>query len=221
MGISFSATLINLPLTCVPALKPRPPPKPQYNRVIEGEDADFVEAALRGEWIPRKKLQEINEERFSKGQQLLVIPFNKYENEKDQLVQIRKNAKDDLVTYNMNLTMQLRQMDSKEAKEKVVKMLELSRAPLEKRDELGQDLGNWFKDYLIGAGYFVDESPFMYKQMIMEAFPPLREEGTELSADNLEQTLLNSARVVNKYHNEEIPTFHNRAFARRYGMYQK
>ena len=66
------------------------------------------------------------------------------------------------------------------------------------------------------SGYAVEDSPILYKQMIIRAFPPLREPGEELTAENLQQILINSSRVVHSYLGEEEPSLANQAFARKF-----
>ena len=72
IGVSFGAALINLPLVFVKALKRPPKLKPQYSRVLAGEDDKIVEQALGGEWVPASYLYEINKKRFDEGKQPLV-----------------------------------------------------------------------------------------------------------------------------------------------------
>ena len=53
-------------------------------------------------------------------------------------------------------------------------------------------------------GYWIDDSPIMYKQMIMQAFPPLLPENqTEFNLENFEQGAINYIRVLNKYLDED------------------
>ena len=66
------------------------------------------------------------------------------------------------------------------------------------------------------SGYAVEDSPILYKQMIVRAFPPITEPGEELTAENLQQILVNYSRVVHTYLGEEEPTLYNQAFARKF-----
>ena len=93
-----------------------------------------------------------------------------------------------------------------------------SRVPVEVRTELAGDLGKWFMNYLSDAGYRVDDSPFVMKQMIMSAFPRIMKSSdhNESTPDNIEQTVLNFVRVYNHYMEEEENPAHIRAFAGAY-----
>ena len=90
--------------------------------------------------------------------------------------------------------------------------------PEEERRKLAEGLGRWFSDYLIDAGYQIDESPTIFKQMILSAFPRIMKPGEkEITTGNIEQVTLNFARVYNHYLEEEDNAAYIQAFARGFG----
>lgn len=68
IGVSFLAGIVNVPLMFKKGLGPEEKKPPPERRVLQGEDGDLVEKALRGEWIPPATLSDLNETRFNKGQ---------------------------------------------------------------------------------------------------------------------------------------------------------
>lgn len=81
------------------ALK-RPPKKvPKYLRALQGEDVDLVELAMKGEWVPAHELEKLNEERMAKDEPYLVMPYRPYEEDKDHLTTMRKQARNDFLYF--------------------------------------------------------------------------------------------------------------------------
>jgi len=63
------------------------------------------------------------------------------------------------------------------------------------------------------------QSPVLYKQMIMKAFPViLAGEEKQLTAENFERGVVNYAKLMNKYLAEKDQMGFNEAFSRRFGM---
>lgn len=87
------------------------------------------------------------------------------------------------------------------------------RPPMEQRDELAAGLSKWFSDYLMDNGYYIDDSPIMYKQMIMAAFPPITKD-TTITTENVEQVAVNYAHVLNKYLDDKDLSGARKAFAK-------
>lgn len=82
---------------------------------------------------------------------------------------------------------------------------------------MAQEMGQWFADYMMDAGYVIEDSPIMHKQMIMKAFPRINPSGQEITTDNAEQVILNYSRLLNNYWNEkEHPAF-KKALVGRFG----
>lgn len=107
-------------------------------------------------------------------------------------------------------------MDTYEKRLELVTKFEQSRPPEDTREKMNYSLGEWFTDYIVGSGYWVEDSPIMFKQMIIRAFPPVLE-GEELNVNNFQKSLINSSRIVHRYLDEEQSTRHNQALAHRVG----
>jgi hypothetical protein len=194
----------------------RPKKLLDYSRHLKGEDKDLVDQALRGEWIPAAVLHQINMERMETGHHFLQLPVVPYAQDKEHLKSIKKHAKEDFsfhqATINRWLGSEL--MSSAEKREHLLEQVKQARAEEHERQQMASALGEWFKDYLSDSGYRIDESPIMYKQMIMSAFPVLHKEA--LNADNLEQATLNYSKIVNHYLEDQEEPAHLKAFARAY-----
>lgn len=190
---------------------------PDYSR-LKGENKVIVEQALRGEWVPAAALHEINLERMQSGHHFLQIPVLPYDQDKENLKSIKKQAKEDFSFHKASVNGWLGSdlMSSSEKRVQLVEKVEHSRLAGPECQDVEDRLGKWFADYLHDAGYRVDESPIMYKQMIMSAFPVILKED-KLTADNVEQTTtLNYSRIVNHYLEEEEEPAHLKAFTRAY-----
>jgi hypothetical protein len=149
IGVSFGAALINLPLVFVKALKRPPKLKPQYSRVLAGEDDEIVKQALGGEWVPASYLYEINKKRFDEGKQPLILPWKPYEEDKENLLTIQKQAREDFRNHKETLARQLMEFDTSEKREEVVEKYLQLRPPEDVREELKESLGKWFTDYIV------------------------------------------------------------------------
>jgi len=217
IGISMAAGLINCPLMFSKTLQ-RPPKKaPKYLRALKGEDVDFVELAMKGEWVPAKLLDSLNDDRMKKGQPWLVIPYKPYEEDKQHLGALRKQAHGDFLYLRHTLMKFLNdpEWNDEEKRNLLAAQYQNSRAPEKEREKLAQGLSQWFSDYLIDSGYFVEDSPILYKQMIMAAFPPINKD-KEITGENIEQVAVNYTRVLNKYLDDQEITGAKKAFAHKY-----
>ena len=175
IGISFAAAIVNSPLMFTPALKPVPRiiELPEYSRHIPDmeEDPELISKALRGEWVPPNVLHDINDRRLVDGHQFLVLPYKSYQEDKEthELCNMGKHSKEDFQFFREIMTGYLSDENLHDPikREKLTKRVQKSRPPIQKRKELASELGQWFADYLLDAGYQVDDSPFILKQMIM------------------------------------------------------
>ena len=88
-----------MPLVWVKGCDVPDKPRTSDKKPLKGEDKEMVEKALRGEWIPAKVLEEMQEERFKNNQPYLVLPVRSYADERDELRELRKRAKEDFIYY--------------------------------------------------------------------------------------------------------------------------
>jgi hypothetical protein len=222
VGVSFSACLVNFPLLFSSVLK-RKKTVPDYSRHLKGEDKDIIERALAGEWVPAKVLHEINIQRVKTGHHFLAIPPRTFEEDQPIIRDIKKNAQEDFLFFKSDIAEFLgsADMDNDEKRREITAKVKEARLSDEDRDLYTKGMGAWFADYLVGAGYRVEETPMIFKQMIMCAFPVINKE-QDLTADNVEQVLLNFAKVVDGYLEDEEAPGHIKVFARAYaGAYNK
>ena len=68
-----------------------------------------------------------------------------------------------------------------------------------------RELGDWFVDWLKYSGYHTHNETQMYKQLIMTAFPKIKND-REYSPENLETSMLNYARLLRTYSHIEEET---------------
>lgn len=216
VAVSMLAAAVNVPLIFTKVLQ-RPPKKaPRHLRSLKYEDPEFVDKAMRGEWVSAAELELLNDVRMERGDPFLVIPYRPYEEDKPRLNVMKQQARDDFLWLRHNLIELLYgpEMESPEAKQELLSKFVAARPNAEQKAELAKGLSAWFADYLVDNGYWIDDSPILYKQLIMRAFPPLLpEHEKELTVENMEQMGLNYVRVLNKYLDEPKLSNATRAFA--------
>lgn len=222
-GISFAAALANVPLIFVSSLKIKKA-VPDWDRTIRGDtDKALVEKALSGAWIPARSLERINEARSRAGKHVLAIAVGKYEEDKKNLKNLKRHAKSDYRYYTETFFGLLgsTELDTPPKRQEMIDMFTKAEISDQRRTELEQELGRWAIDYLQDSGYFVHTSPVLFKQMMITAFPRMwRKSDATLTADNVQQWLLNFARFyAHMLEKEENPPF-VRAFATS-GFYAK
>mmetsp|Transcript_5869 Transcript_5869/g.16515 ORF Transcript_5869/g.16515 Transcript_5869/m.16515 type:complete len:589 (+) Transcript_5869:195-1961(+) len=199
IAISFGAGLINVPLMFVKGCCIPPKAKTDDKRPLRGEDKELVERALRGEWVPAKDLEELNEDRFNKGQPYLVIHPRKYQDEKDDLLNLRRRAKDDFL-YHRNKTKEyLAKINTTEDLAALCEQANQSMAGANEDEvkDIGRELGEWFAEYIADSGYSPQTDSVLIKQAILSAFPVVNKE-KELKPDNVERVLLDTERTYSR-----------------------
>lgn len=214
VGVSFAASIANAPLIFNKELR-RKKVVPDYSKYLKGEDSELVERALRGEWVPAAALNNINAKRIASGHHFLLVPWASYEKDKENLREIKNHAKEDL-EYTKNMIaghVSSDMLSTEEKREELTMRIKAARASPEQRQQLAQDLGSWFSHYLMDAGYHVDDSATLYKQMFMSAFPRIKE-GDELTPDNIEEAMLKWTKILNHYVKEEEQPGYLQLFAR-------
>ena len=145
-----------------------------------------------------------NMKRMKDGHHFLQIPVTPYEQDKPNICAMRKNARKDFSFFKDRFAEHVADMDSEETKERVAEEIRRSQLTPEQRKHQAHALGEWFADYLVDAGYQVDDSPWMFKQMMMAAFPRVARCGdTEITAENVEEISLNHMRLFNRFFEEE------------------
>lgn len=216
VAISMLAAAVNVPLIFEKILRRPPKRAPRYARSLNYEDPDFVERVMRGEWVSAAELELLNDARMKRGDPFLVIPYRAYEQDKHHLHVLKRQARSDFRWLRQYLIDLLNDPDleSPEAREELFTKMMAARPDAERKAELAKGLSTWFTDYLIDNGYWIDDSPILYKQMIMQAFPPLLAgKEKDLTFENMEEMGTNYVRVLNKYLDEPQLSKVTRAFA--------
>ncbi len=119
----------------------------------------MVEKALRGEWIPANVLEEIQEQRYWNKQPYLVMPVHSYEEERDELQELRKRAKEDFIFRQRKTNEYLSNYNSLSASERHDFCDRYNRSSKvtnsEETDAANAAMGKWFADYIVDNGYAV------------------------------------------------------------------
>jgi len=203
VGVSFLAGLINVPLMFKKGLGPEEKKPPPERRVLQGEDEDLVDQALRGEWVPAAALADINENRIKGGQPPLAPQVTSYDDDKEDLKELRAHAHETFLFRKQRNAQFLSELANPENTERLPELVLQFQSILEMDEEIihesHEKLGNWFGDYLKASGYAAHVQPVVIKQMIMSAFPTVLEEGKEITPENFQQILLHAQRVYNQY----------------------
>lgn len=219
IGVSFCACLVNAPLMFFKELKNKDKDKPKES-IKQVSEEELEEQVMSGKLISAEDLNRINSKRWHEGKPFLVLPCQSFELDKPMLAELYKQAQEDFkfVKHNTDVALS-EQLDTPEKREALLKHFNEVRPSPEQREKTLQDLGNWFTDYLKDCGYSVDESPLMYKQMLMKAFPTINKDGENaLAEDNIEEVMLAKARVVNGYIDDEPTPSYRKIFPARFGF---
>ena len=91
---------------------------------------------------------------------------------------IKKHVKEDIMFYESNIAgyLESADMNDMEKRRQITEKVKDAKISDTQRELFSRELGSQFADCLVGAGYRVEESPMMFKQMIMIAFPVVNKE---------------------------------------------
>ena len=153
---------------------------------------------------------------MKRGDPFLVIPYKAYHEDKDRLREMKSQAKTDfqwLRQYYLDFLSDPA-YESTESRQSLLGQFTASRPSVEEKAAMAKGLSTWFAEYLQDNGYWIDDSPILYKQMIMQAFPPLLPENdSEITVENMEQAAVNYVRLLNRYLDDHKISDATRAFA--------
>ena len=92
----------------------------------------------------------------------------------------------------------------KNVRAKTVEQFKTMRMAEEDRAKAKAELGEWFTDYLESSGWWVENQPTMWKQMITQAFPPLVDNiDDEITPDNWELMIKRTVKVYRMHQKME------------------
>eukprot|EP00547_Thalassionema_nitzschioides_P004618 CAMPEP_0194213062 /NCGR_PEP_ID=MMETSP0156-20130528/13366_1 /TAXON_ID=33649 /ORGANISM="Thalassionema nitzschioides, Strain L26-B" /LENGTH=703 /DNA_ID=CAMNT_0038941007 /DNA_START=105 /DNA_END=2216 /DNA_ORIENTATION=- len=192
--ISFLAGVVNIPLIWVKGCNVPTKPVPPERKALKGEDAELVEKALKGEWIPAQDLEELNEARFERGQPYLIVPPRSYGEEKDKLALLRRRARKDFLYHKKKSREYLAKfaIADEEELEAICRQVNQSSTANDPEEvkNIHEAMGKWFIDYVVDSGYSPQTDNVLMKQAIMTTFPPVGSVPGSYTPENLEQVLL-------------------------------
>jgi len=201
IGVSCLAAMINFPLTCDARFGRTQEPVPASKRILEGEDEEFVQKALDGEFVDPETLFLTNLHRAETGKSVIVPKVIPYEEDKDMEGLFSRAG--EVYKQKMKVHDQLLSAlnDPNSGRDKN-EFCALMNAGLYKDQaatkEATADLGKWIGDYLEDTGYNPHTQSVAIKQMVLTAFPPISRD-KEYTPQNIENALLRSRQVYNKY----------------------
>mmetsp|Transcript_1212 Transcript_1212/g.2317 ORF Transcript_1212/g.2317 Transcript_1212/m.2317 type:complete len:705 (-) Transcript_1212:1035-3149(-) len=211
IGFSLLAALANSPLMWHP-LMGRPKQKaPLAQRKLPSEDEELFKKIVDGEVIDPELAFQINQERGFHGKPSVVPRVKPYDEEKDHLDDISKEAAKNfqfrLELYNRVLAgLESADHDPENLvfdKDELVQMLNTLKGNDQSLvDQSSSELGEWMGQYLKDNGYSPHTTSILMKQMFMSSFPPLMRDD-EFTEENVKEYLLNSKKVLSRYAEQE------------------
>ena len=203
IGVSLVAAAVNAPLMCDALFgrtKEKPPPS---KRALPHEDAEFVEQALKGEFVDPHTLYLFNMHRLKEGKSLIVPRVKPYSEEKDNMDSLYSHATE---TFKQRRDMgdriltALQDPSNEKGTEEFCSLLNnaMYRNQEAAIEEATNDLGKWIGDYLEDTGYNPHTQSLVIKQMILSAFPPINRD-KEYTPENMEEALLRTRQIFNQY----------------------
>jgi hypothetical protein len=169
---------------------------------LEGEDSEFVEQALKGDFVAPDTLFEVNYNRLIHNKAAIVPKVKSYEEDKDSLPELMSHAAE-MFQFKMEINDRiLSELNDPKSDKDAAKFCGLLNTGLYGNEEVVQeqtdDLGRWIGAYLKDKGYNPHTQSLLIKQMVLSAFPPVKEE-QEYTPENLEEYLVKNRRVMNQY----------------------
>ena len=200
IGVSFLAGVINWPLMWIPGLGPPEKKSHEETALLDGEDEELVEKALKGEFVDPIRLHELNVNRIKEGHHVLTPAVSSYEEDKEQLDILRGQARATFEyrkKFGDKILLQLK--NPSVDKQEVCNLLNAGFDTDTAEAKLSHEkLGEWFAAYLQDNGFRAQSNPALVKQMITLAFPPITTD-PKLTPDNVEEAFLNLRRLNNMY----------------------
>lgn len=199
-SVSLSLSSVNLPLIWVKGCDIPPKPRTAEKKPLKGEDKELVEMALRGEWISAELLEDIQEQRFNNKQPYLVVPTRSYAEERDELKQLRKRAKDDFIFHQKKTNEYLQRVNEEENVRGLCDQINRSMegANPEEVEAFNTHMGKWIADYLVDSGYEPHMDATLIKQIIMSSFPVLNKGKAPFHPLNIERILLENQKLYTR-----------------------
>lgn len=198
VAFSVLAMFGNAPLSRYPQLQNPVNPNAEVHDDHEEDmvsDEELVKRAEAGQWVPARELDRINEARMASGEQFLRIPYGSYAKEAKHLGKLRKRAGSDFEFFKQEVSQWIEKASDSTFREQMVQQCHTSRPPNEYIDQQKKELGEWFTDYLVDNGWWIENDPTPMKMMIMNSFPQLPH---PLTADNAQLYFLRMLKVMNQ-----------------------
>jgi hypothetical protein len=202
VGISVAAALCNAPLMFRPEMGRVIEKPPAAKRPLEFDDEELANLLLKGEFVPPDQQFELNRKRAAHNKPFIVPGIKPYEQEKDELDELRKHAKE-VFYFNRDVRDQIlseiaEKQDEKEVEDFCAMLNAYQKAKPEVTDEATRELGQWIGDYLADNGYNPQTQSLVIKQMILSAFPTICKD-KEYTPDNIEEFLVKGRQVMNQH----------------------
>merc|ERR1712238_65493 len=185
----------NLPLTRVEGMGPISRKIDNVDeQVFDGEDPELIQHIMDGNWIPLEELAQINRNRRLAGQGYLVVPYGSYKDDKDRLSAIQNEARSDVCAqYKATESFFAEFNDStEEVKNEICEGYNrsVSEIPTDIIGRQSEEFGKWITDYLTSNGYPIHVGAQLYKAMIIQAFPKIGDNASNLTVENCESKIL-------------------------------
>eukprot|EP00937_MAST-01D_sp_MAST-1D-sp2_P006371 g6371.t1 len=189
IGLSVLAAVVNFPLTKHPKMAAPPAKKPPAAE--EGAEG-------KPHWVSAASVHDMNMAALAKGETLPYVPYGSFADDKAHLGTLELRAHSDFKHMEQTYAKLLAQCPDPARCAELVKGYNSARTSAENQARAKEDLGRWVADYLTSAGYWVENQPTIFKQMVVAAFPPLREEldAGAVSHETFEPMILRFLRVM-------------------------
>lgn len=203
ISISVFAVIAYSPLLRVAG---KPKPKTKKRSFMNLADYEALPAERLGS-LTLEEYYTLELERIEQGKQCRVVPWGKFVPDHPEVQALVDRAGQDLM-YLKRETLRILTSEEQmvQLKKVYASMYSASQSPEFSYNEARKGMGEWLASYLDRAGY--DEwayQPNMFKAMIVNAFPPLKDLNEEevpweqLSLPELEDSLLNFLRVADAH----------------------
>lgn len=176
VGLSGAATLINLPLVFRKEFKPTSRKKEKAGfddlALTPEEEEKYTQKALMGEYIPARVIQVINLKRLERGEKFIINHVGTYEEDKDRLNEIVRDGKKDIKIMDHNVRNILKRVNEGSFDKKLI--YALNNPFPEEMQNIHNEIGKWFGDYMKANGYIGASPTQNFKLMIIRSVRPVK-----------------------------------------------
>mmetsp|Transcript_35724 Transcript_35724/g.76306 ORF Transcript_35724/g.76306 Transcript_35724/m.76306 type:complete len:384 (+) Transcript_35724:609-1760(+) len=201
VGVSFFASIVNLPLIFYPRLGAMKADKPKVKLDDETAsvymDEDEIQDLLdQAKYVPQRDIFHVNKVRAANGLPFLKSRFGAYSRDQNEMVGCKSFECLKFLRATMKQRLHVIH-EHPRMKTLYLQSLNGSRPGTEETEVARREMERWVSDYLYDSGYFVVlENPQLFKSLFARSFPRLSSGGDQATEEGVEDLLINILKLL-------------------------